>query len=131
MKGKNSGFFWPSFADLMTALFFIMLVLYVLTYLKLSNERRIIEKEKKATEQQLIKIKEIQAAVKELPKEYFQYDSIYKRFSLVQNVEFEKGKDIIKPKDKVYLIEVGNSIRKLINDLYLLFQTLRPVFHKP
>jgi outer membrane protein OmpA-like peptidoglycan-associated protein len=117
MKGKSSGFFWPSFADLMTALFFIMLVLYVLTYLKLSNERRIIEKEKKATEQQLIKIKEIQAAVKELPKEYFQYDSIYKRFSLVQNVEFEKGKDIIKPKDKVYLIEVGNSIRKLINDL--------------
>jgi len=117
MKGKSSGFFWPSFADLMTALFFIMLVLYVLTYLKLSNERRIIEKEKKATELQLNKIKEIQAAVKELPKEYFQYDSIYKRFSLVQNVEFEKGKDIIKPNDKEYLIKVGNSIQKLINDL--------------
>ena len=64
-----------------------MLVLYVLTYLKLTNQQ-------KATEQQLNKIKEIQAAVKELPKEYFQYDSIYKRFSLVQNVEFEKGKDI-------------------------------------
>jgi outer membrane protein OmpA-like peptidoglycan-associated protein len=117
MKGKSSGFFWPSFADLMTALFFIMLVLYVLTYLKLSNERRIIEKEKKVTELQLNKIKEIQAAVKELPKEYFQYDSIYKRFSLVQNVEFEKGKDIIKPNDKEYLIKVGNSIQKLINDL--------------
>lgn len=117
MKGKSSGFFWPSFADLMTALFFIMLVLYVLTYLKLSNERRIIEREKKVTEQQLNKIKEIQAAVKELPKEYFQYDSIYKRFSLVQNVEFEKGKDIIKPNDKEYLIDVGNSISKLINDL--------------
>lgn len=117
MKGKSSGFFWPSFADLMTALFFIMLVLYVLTYLKLSNERRIIEKEKKVTELQLDKIKEIQAAVKELPKEYFQYDSIYKRFSLVQNVEFEKGKDIIKPNDKEYLIKVGNSIQKLINDL--------------
>jgi outer membrane protein OmpA-like peptidoglycan-associated protein len=117
MKGKSSGFFWPSFADLMTALFFIMLVLYVLTYLKLSNERRIIEKEKKVTEIQLNKIKEIQAAVKELPKEYFQYDSIYKRFSLVQNVEFEKGKDVIKPNDKEYLINVGNSIQKLINDL--------------
>jgi outer membrane protein OmpA-like peptidoglycan-associated protein len=117
MKGKSSGFFWPSFADLMTALFFIMLVLYVLTYLKLSNERRIIEKEKKVTELQLNKIKEIQAAVKELPKEYFQYDSIYKRFSLVQNIEFEKGKDIIKPNDKEYLIKVGNSIQKLINDL--------------
>lgn len=110
MKGKGSGFFWPSFTDLMTSLFFIMLVLYVLTYLKLTHQQ-------KATEQQLRKIKEIQAAVRELPKEYFQYDSIYKRFSLVQNVEFERGKDIIKPKYEKYLINVGNSIRRLINNL--------------
>ncbi len=110
MKGKGSDFFWPSFTDLMTSLFFIMLVLYVLTYLKLTNQQ-------KATEQQLNKIKEIQAAVKELPKEYFQYDSVYKRFSLVQNVEFEKGKDIIKPKDEQYLVKVGNSIRGLIDNL--------------
>lgn len=110
MKGKGSDFFWPSFTDLMTSLFFIMLVLYVLTYLKLTNQQ-------KATEQQLNKIKEIQAAVKELPQEYFQYDSIYKRFSLVQNVEFEKGKDIIKPQYEHYLIEVGNSIHNLIETL--------------
>jgi hypothetical protein len=63
MKGKDSGFFWPSFADLMTSLFFIMLVLYVLTYLKLTNERRIIENQKKVTEQQLNKINEIQKAL--------------------------------------------------------------------
>lgn len=110
MKGKDSGFFWPSFTDLMTSLFFIMLVLYVLTYLKLTNQQ-------KATEEQLNKIKDIQAAVKELPKQYFQYDSIYKRFSLVQNVEFQNGKDIIKPTDENYLINVGNSIRNLINKL--------------
>lgn len=110
MKGKGSDLFWPSFTDLMTSLFFIMLVLYVLTYLKLTNQQ-------KATEEQLNKIKEIQAAVKELPQEYFQYDSIYKRFSLVKNVEFEKGKDIIKPKYEDYLIKVGNSIRDLIETL--------------
>ncbi len=110
MKGKGSGFFWPSFADLMTSLFFIMLVLYVLTYLKLTNQQR-------ATEQQLEKIKEIQAAVKELPKNYFQYDSIYKRFSLVQNVEFERGQDIIKQEYEQYLIDVGISIKGLIDNL--------------
>jgi len=110
MKAKGSSFFWPSFTDLMTSLFFIMLVLYVLTYLKLSNQQ-------KATEQQLNKIKEIQNSVKELPREYFQYDSIYKRFSLVQNIEFEDGKDIIKEKDIEYLINVGNSIRTLIATL--------------
>jgi outer membrane protein OmpA-like peptidoglycan-associated protein len=110
MKGKGSDFFWPSFTDLMTSLFFIMLVLYVLTYLKLTNQQ-------KATEQQLNQIKEIQAAVKELPKQYFQYDSIYKRFSLVQNVEFEAGKDNISFNDERYLIKVGQSIQKLINKL--------------
>jgi outer membrane protein OmpA-like peptidoglycan-associated protein len=110
MKNKGSSFFWPSFTDLITSLFFIMLVLYVLTYLKLTNQQ-------KATELQLNKIKEIQAAVKELPKEYFQYDSIYKRFSLVQPIEFERGKDMIKPQYEKYLVDVGLSIRNLIDTL--------------
>lgn len=110
MKTKGSSFFWPSFTDLMTSLFFIMLVLYVLTYLKLTNQQ-------KATEQQLSKIKEIQAAVRELPKEYFSYDSIFKRFSLVKNIEFEPQQDIIKEKDVQYLVGVGNSIRTLIQTL--------------
>jgi len=110
MKTKGSSLFWPSFTDLMTSLFFIMLVLYVLTYLKLTNQQ-------KATEQQLSKIKEIQAAVRELPKNYFSYDSIYKRFSLVRNIEFEPQQDIIKVKDVQYLIGVGNSIRTLIQTL--------------
>lgn len=110
MKGKGAGFFWPSFTDLMTSLFFIMLVLYVLTFLKLTEQQ-------KATEEQLKKIQEIQAAVKELPREYFAYDHQYKRFSLVQNIEFDKGKDILREKDETYLINVGKSISKLINDL--------------
>lgn len=110
MTGNGSGFFWPSFTDLMTSLFFIMLVLYVLTYLKLTNQQR-------ATELQLNKIKEIQAAVKELPQDYFQYDSEYKRFSLVQNIEFERGQDLIKPMYERYLIDVGVSIKDLISNL--------------
>lgn len=110
MKAQNSGFFWPSFADLMTSLFFIMLVLYVLTYLKLTNQQR-------ATQQQLDKIKEIQAAVKELPDEFFRYDSTYKRFSLVQNIEFQRGKDVIQNNDIEYLTRVGKSISDLINTL--------------
>jgi hypothetical protein len=110
MKAKGAGFFWPSFTDLMTSLFFIMLVLYVLTYLKLTNQQ-------KATELQLNKIKEIQAAVRELPKKYFAYDSIYKRFSLVRNIEFAPRQDIINPNDIEYLVDVGNSIRSLIETL--------------
>jgi hypothetical protein len=110
MKAKDSSFFWPSFTDLMTSLFFIMLVLYVLTYLKLTNQQ-------KATQIQLDKIQEIQAAVKELPKEYFVYDSVYKRFSLVRNIEFEPRKDIITANDESYLVDVGISIKVLIDRL--------------
>jgi len=110
MKAKGSSFFWPSFTDLMTSLFFIMLVLYVLTYLKQVNEQQ-------ATEQQLNKIKEIQAAVTELPREYFAYDSVYKRFSLVQNIEFDDRDDVIKVKDTQYLVNVGISISNLIATL--------------
>jgi hypothetical protein len=115
MRSKESSFFWPSFTDLMTSLFFIMLVLYVLTYLQLTNQ-------KKASEKQLQKIKEIQAAVRELPQQYFKYDSIYKRFSLVQNIEFEKREDIIKYKDRSYLVNVGNSISRLIDTLKSKYQ---------
>ncbi|MDX2000893.1 MAG: hypothetical protein SFW35_00545 [Chitinophagales bacterium] len=115
MKTKGSDFFWPSFTDLMTSLFFIMLVLYVLTYIKLTNQQR-------ATELQLNKIKEIQAAVKELPRQYFQYDSIYKRFSLVKNIEFEPRSDVISRNDIQYLLGVGRSIRELITKLKYTYQ---------
>lgn len=110
MRSQNSGFFWPSFADLMTSLFFVMLVLYVLTYLKLTNQQRV-------TQQQLNKIKEVQAAVKELPRKYFAYDSVYKRFSLVQNIQFAQKSDVIREGDIQYLTNVGKSISNLIDTL--------------
>jgi hypothetical protein len=111
MKGKESGFFWPSFTDLMTSLFFIMLVLYVLTFIKLKNQQN-------ATQRELNKIKEIQAAVTELPPEFFAYDPVYKRFSLKRNIEFVTQKDIFKSQDdEQYLLKVGASIKGLIENL--------------
>ncbi len=110
MKGKSSSFFWPSFTDLMTSLFFIMLVLYVLTYVKLKNQQR-------ATEEQLNKIKEIQSAVQELPSDFFLYQPKYKRFSLNRQIQFSLGSSQIEPGDVRYLLNVGFSIEKLIRKL--------------
>jgi len=108
---KKTNFFWASYADLMTSLFFIMLVLFVLVIAMMKRQQQ-------ATEAQLTKIREIQAAVKELPEKYFAYDSIYKRFSLRENVEFVINTDNFKKvSDEVYLVGVGNSIKKLIDDL--------------
>ena len=107
---KNNNFFWVSFSDLMTSLFFIMMVLFVVTigYLQF---------EKKATEEQLEKIKELQTAVKQLPDEYFSYQPQYKRFKLNREIEFDKYSSTINNKDIDYLIGVGNSIKNLVDSL--------------
>lgn len=113
---KKDNFFWASYADLMTSLFFIMLVLFVLVIAMMKRQQQ-------ATERQLRKIIEIQSAVKELPKDYFAYDSIYKRFSLIENVEFDINTDILKKQsDEKYLVNVGFSIKKLIDTLKVKYQ---------
>jgi flagellar motor protein MotB len=116
MKKHNSNFLWPSFADLMTSLFFVMLALYVLTYVYMKNQQR-------ATEAQLKKIKEVQHAVNALDHNYFHYDSTYKRFTLTRQISFpKKGSIITDPEDKSYLINVGQNIQKLITDLRKKYQ---------
>ena len=54
MNGKKT-FFWASYADLMTSLFFVMLVLFTVTVGVLAKEKNVVQEE-------LDKIKEIEAA---------------------------------------------------------------------
>lgn len=143
-KKPNHNFFWPSYADLMTSLFFLMLVFYVLSFIKVKvlqagvqskddeiftmkqqasvlDSLRVIndtlEARANATEKELEKIKEVQTAVKELPSAYFSYDPIYKRFTVNRQIQFDKSRSYIKPEYKDYLIEVGRSIESLIDTL--------------
>lgn len=110
MKQKESNFFWTSYTDLMTSLFFVMLALYVLTV-------AVLRYQQKATEEQLRKIKEIQNATKSLPSEYFEYQPEYKRFTLKNQVNFPSKKADIPKADYPYLIQVGKSIQQLIETL--------------
>ncbi|HOY30365.1 MAG TPA: hypothetical protein PKW80_00660 [Bacteroidales bacterium] len=110
---KDRSYFWPSFTDLMTTLFFVMLVLYVLTFIKLKIQQR-------ATEAQLAKILEIQDAVKQLDTTYFSYDSVYKRYQLKRKINFPKGEpsvNALPADDLTHLIQVGSSIKKLVENL--------------
>ncbi len=107
---KKSNFFWVSFSDLMTSLFFVMMVLFVVTI-------GFLQFQKKATEQQIDKIKEIQTAVQQLPDKYFIYQPRYKRFKIKQEIQFDTESSIIKQEYKKYLIDVGNSIKRLVDSL--------------
>ncbi len=110
MKNREANFFWTSYTDLMTSLFFVMLALYVLTVATLKYQQ-------KATEEELRKIKEIQNATKQLDSTYFQYQPLYKRFALKRQIQFPLNKSTISMADAPYLRGVGLSIKQLIDRL--------------
>lgn len=116
---RKQNFFWVSYSDLMTSLFFIMLLLFVLAsggmYL-----------DKQATEDQLRKIEEIQEAVKQLPTQYFEEDKENHRWTLKK--EFspafnDEDDNIYTLNDTAKLNEVGNSLIEVIDKLNKLKET--------
>ena len=116
---KKQSFFWVSYSDLMTSLFFIMLLLFVLAsggmYL-----------DKKATEEQLRKIEEIQEAVKQLPTQYSEEDKENHRWTLKKefSTAFKDGDaNIYVLNDTTKLVEVGNSLIEVIKKLNYLKET--------
>jgi len=69
IKQKKESYFWASYSDLMTSMFFVMLVLFILTIALLHRKMVDIEKERIATQEQLDKIKEIEEAINKLELE--------------------------------------------------------------
>ena len=115
---KHNSFFWASYADLMTRLFFIMLVLFILTTVMLKRQVDEIEKVKEATEEQMEKIREIENAVNEIDTTYFEYNQEHKKHILKIDVSFDVGSSDIEniPLDiREKLLDAGNAIRNFIS----------------
>ena len=74
---SKRSFFWASYADLMSSLFFIMLVLFVLTVVMLQKQVKEMERMKEATEAEMKKIKEIQNAISNIDPTYFAYNAVF------------------------------------------------------
>lgn len=119
MKSKGSGFFWPSFTDLMTSMFFIMLVLFVLSYARLKI--KVDDLDKKLRVYNLV-----EENLKPLKKDstFFVYENEFKRFTLAFSVKFERGKYNLTPNELVdYSIslvkidEAGQKLKNVINNL--------------
>lgn len=119
-KKKRESFFWISYSDLMTSLFFIMLVLFVLSTVGMYMSERAAREKEQATQKQLEKIKEIQEAVQQLPIQYFEEDSLNRRWSLKRSFtpQFDDRDDnIYLRNDTSKLLEVGRSLIGVINRL--------------
>ena len=114
MSKKNRRYnFWTGYSDLMTSLFFVMLMLFVLTIVLLHNRIN-------ATERQLEKIKEIEESLKGIDSTYFDYNTIYKKHVLKISVNFPVGVSDMNKVDvitKNNLKKAGKSIIKSLDKI--------------
>ena len=120
MNNKSGSHFWPSYSDLMTSLFFIMLVMFVLTIVSLRNSLLEAERLRKISEEQLRSIQQIQEAVNQLPTDYFEEDAINKRWVLKRSFSPKfnaRDFNISVLNDTTNLVKVGNSLMGVIDNL--------------
>lgn len=120
MKRKDGTFFWTSYSDLMTSLFFIMFILFVLSSVLLSEKIIEAEDAKAASEEQLKNIQTIQEAVNRLPKQYFEEDEENQRWTLRSEYtpKFKiQDSNITLENDTNQLIIIGNSLMNIVHQL--------------
>ena len=119
-KKEREPYFWTSYSDLMTSLFFVMLVLFVLTITLLHTRIVASEKERAATQSQLDKIAEIEESVNRIDANYFEYNDIYKKHILKIKVNFPVGVSEMISVDsntRNQLLKAGIAIQTSLNEL--------------
>ena len=112
MKRKKESYFWTSYSDLMTSLFFIMLVLFILAVVLLNRRMQ-------ATATELAAIKEVVNSTKELnnnAESLFVYKPEYKKDVLNVKCFFDETKISLEDMqaDTVKLHKAGNEIRDFL-----------------
>jgi hypothetical protein len=115
MSQRNpQGPLWPSYADLMTSLFCVMLVLFVISYVQLTSllDRYRISAAKWE------KVKEVEESVSKLADEkYFVYQKEFKRHVFREEVRFDPMKATIAPEYEPFLKRAGERIVQLVDEL--------------
>ncbi len=116
---KRNSYFWTSYSDLMTSLFFIMLVLFVLTVVMLQKNHAEAEAIYNATKKQMEKIQEIEEGIKRIDQNYFGYNEQYKKHILKIDVNFPMGKSDIRllgVETRKKLADAGRVIARFMQD---------------
>ena len=123
-KGKQKDPFWTSYSDLMTSLFFVMLVLFIICLVKvggMNGELRRAYKEAIADKQDLENILRLEDQFKVLSESSsLEYDSIRKMFYAKDFQEkeiFYSNDDKIKPEYLGIVDTVGNDILQILQSL--------------
>ncbi|KJF44275.1 hypothetical protein [Draconibacterium sediminis] len=122
---KKHNFFWISYSDLMTSMFFVMMVLFIVTIIKLRGTIEALEEEKEI-------LQTVQKNVEQLQdrNDLFIYDSKYKRYTLKFDVQFVTDSSAISSTSlenyhttRTKLVETGTELKKIIDNLKYLQRT--------
>lgn len=114
MAKRRESFFWTSYSDMMTSLFFVMLALYAVTFylLRKQQEYYMVEAEKWK------KVSTIQLAVNGINPMYFAYDATYEKHVLNVDFSFRRGNADILQIDsfaRMNIQRAGRQIETLLN----------------
>lgn len=115
-KNKKETFFWTSYSDLMTSLFFVMLVLFVLVIVLLHNK---ISKQALKLEE-FEKIEEIKKSLNNIDSAYFAYNPDYKKHILKIRVNFPTGESnisYINSNTQQQLKQAGRAIKNQVAEI--------------
>jgi hypothetical protein len=131
-KVKNESFFWTSYSDLMTSLFFVMLVLFVLVIVllhnKISEQANDLEKYKTVDLAQWKMIQDVEKANENIDKTYFEYNETYKKHVLKINVNFPVGQSDMRTIDEItknQLKKAGSTIKNQIDEMSKKYPTIQ------
>ena len=124
-RGRQ-GTFWPSYVDLMTALFLVMLVLFVLSYRRFQDR----EAQLRVQLRELQLIRRIEESVQQMmsDKTLFRYEPRFRRYTLARDIQFQGGQwDLRQPAQTLppgqvaanlaYLRHTGAALRGIVDSL--------------
>ncbi|WP_242927188.1 OmpA family protein [Pontibacter vulgaris] len=120
MSKESRDFFWPSYVDLMTVLFLVMLVLFILSFKRFQDkdiENRNMLAKLQVEVREKKKLDEIKAALSRLDDKYFQYNEKYKRHELLVDVLFEQSSAVIPQRSLAPLRRAGENLSQVVNSV--------------
>jgi hypothetical protein len=129
MDGKRKDFFWPSYVDLLTALFAVVLVLFILSYFNFKNKRDELEDMIQIYKEDSEILNKVKSNLKlfDSDKEIFHYDTVFNRIQIAFEIKFNRGFEYWRidsndlESDYIETTQKLNSLGKKLNQIILLF----------
>lgn len=119
MAKQEKSLFWASYADLMTSLFFVMLVLFIGAIVVLDQERREFKGKYETSKKEKEILEQINDATKNIDSTYFEYKEEYKKHKLKISVNYGNEIDQIETLPELtqkQLLAAGVKLRDFVQE---------------